>query len=157
MRHASIVVLIAVAAAVASGCGDGDSTPKAPPRSSVTGFLGELAAGRFAAACARVDPSLLPDIRTSALADLKLPAHDRAARRAAIERAGRTTNGCPRILRLRASQLGAERIAALRAAAASTDITQAGNTGVWLFAPDQTWAVRPRNGSWSIIIADPLM
>lgn len=157
MIRASVLVLAFAVAAPLAGCGD-DAKPAAPvgtPRAAVLGFIGDVQAGRYADACARLDPATTPDLRILALSERTPPAGGIAVRKAYNRRIERETKRCAVSVRLLAEQLGPQGLHRLRTSAVAAKVTSPRGSGVSILGNEE-WIVEPRDGSWVITGTDAI-
>ena len=150
---------LTVGALVAAGCGDDDrgapATPAGTPRAAVLRLIDDVRAGRYAAACARMDPEDVESQRLELLGQLRLPEGTHAERRKYIEAQRIASIPCTGTVRLMARELGRD-LPAIRARAAAARLSQLAPKGVAVTDPapwqlgDQEWVISPRDGRWIV-------
>lgn len=149
-------LIIAALCAVLAGCGGDDPpAPSGSPRAPVLRFLADLQAGRYAQACAALDPVDVRNTRLNVISSARPPQGlSRAELRRWVRQLDADTKRCPVTLRLLAEQLSG-RLPAITAAARTAAVRRLGESEVRFLGP-QDWAVEPRDGAWRIIGADAL-
>jgi len=145
--------LVAVAL-VAIGCGgqgkaDRPSQPKGTPRAALLAFYDDVLAGRYAAACARLDPAGVKDVPREAKADLRIPAGTHAERMRFIRETSAAIETCPDGLR-RLMLDRPDGMRKARARAAKARQIKPFPTAVWEFG-NSDWIVQWANGRWTIL------
>lgn len=152
VRLAASVLAAGLLAAIGACGGSGDSPPGSA-NGAAAGFLDDIEAGRFAAACARVAPDVAADIRLSALANLHVPAGTRRARISFIRRANARARRCPGAMALRTSQVQAV-LPRLRSATTAAEVSMLSAADAVIDAKRQLWVLHRGNRRWTITEAD---
>jgi len=158
VRMGGLAALIGVAV-VAIGCGgDGErqaAVPAGTPRAAVLRLIDDVRAGRYAAACARMDPQDVESQRLALLGQLSIPKGTHAERRRYIEAQRVASIPCVGTVRLMARELGRD-LPAIRARAAAARVSPLAPKGVTVPGPalwqlgDQEWVVSPVDGRWIV-------
>ena len=148
------MLVLAAVALVAVGCGgqgkaDRPSQPQGTPRAALLAFYDDVLAGRYAAACARLDPAGVKDVAREAKADLRIPAGSHAERMRFIRETSAAIKTCPDGLR-RLMLDHPDGMRKTRARAAKARQVKPFPTAVWEFG-NSDWIVQWANGRWTIL------
>ena len=160
MRRTGTLVALVVATLVAAGCGgqgkaDRPSQPTGTPRAALLAFYDDVLAGRYAAACARLHPSVAEtNVAREAKADLRIPAGTHAARMRYIRETHAAIRTCPDGLR-RLMLDHPDGVRKARARAAKARQTKPFPIAQWEFG-NNDWTVIWVEGRWTILTGSVL-
>jgi len=148
------MLALVVVAAVAAGCGgqgkaDRPSQPTGTPRAALLAFYDDVLAGRYAAACARLDPTGVKDVPLTAKGSLRIPDGTHAERMRFIRETSATIRTCPDGLR-RLVLDHSRGLRKARARAAKARQVKPFPVAVWEFG-NSDWIVQWANGRWTIL------
>jgi len=150
----ALMVLLGVAL-LAAGCGEGTperpSQPRGTPRAAVLAFYDDVEAGRFAAACARLDPAQAKLMQVLAQGNLRIPAGTHAERRSYIRRTNAAITDCVTGLRRFAGDYP-RRVRGAREVMRSARQTKPFPIPLWEFRQGESDAsVRWQDGHWVVL------